>query len=100
METITVTNNGPQTATDIHILTVAPFGVDVAGADSGGSSLFGFTTWTVPSLQAGASVTLHLTLKTSFIHLATGTVQAKILSTGVQDPNDQNNSASNTVKLT
>jgi uncharacterized repeat protein (TIGR01451 family) len=60
--TVTVTNNGPNTANGVTIATDLPLGLTHV-SDDGGGAYVAYATWTVPgALASGASATLHITV--------------------------------------
>jgi uncharacterized repeat protein (TIGR01451 family) len=60
--TITVTNNGPNDATNITVRDVLPAGLTYYSDDSGGNYDSGTGIWTIGGLTSGASVVLNLTV--------------------------------------
>ena len=60
--TVSVTNSGPITATNIDVADQVPDGLGSIGNISNGGSLAGSTvTWTIPTLASGASIDLTFT---------------------------------------
>ncbi|WP_339870323.1 isopeptide-forming domain-containing fimbrial protein, partial [uncultured Algoriphagus sp.] len=60
--TISVTNTGQSDATDLTITDALPAGLSFISADNGGVNNAGTISWTVPTLTAGASIDLMLTV--------------------------------------
>ncbi|WP_339876589.1 gliding motility-associated C-terminal domain-containing protein [uncultured Algoriphagus sp.] len=60
--TISVTNTGQSNATDLTITDALPVGLSFISADNGGVNNAGTISWTVPTLGAGASIDLTLTV--------------------------------------
>jgi uncharacterized repeat protein (TIGR01451 family) len=92
--TLTVTNNGPSTATGVTLSDLLPLGVTYVSDDSGG--LYNRTTgvWTVGTLQVGGSATITITATVD-----TGTAGSTIANTvevgtsDQPDPDPSNNRA-------
>ena len=89
--TVTITNQGPATATNIGALAFLPSGLTVL-AHPGGSEFLGVLAWTKSSLASGASVSYSVTLRASGKVSTSLTVAAA--SIGVADPKPANNVAS------
>ncbi len=59
--TITVTNTGSQTASDVSVADLVPAGLTFVSADAGGSLVTGVVTWSGLSVPSAGSLTLHWT---------------------------------------
>jgi uncharacterized repeat protein (TIGR01451 family) len=96
--TITVTDNGPNNATNLTIADVLPLdptnGLSYASNDSGGSYNVGSGVWTIGTLNNGGSVTLHITATYNAGSGIFVTNTASIRSVDQYDPVTSNNSAS------
>ncbi|MGZ8810217.1 MAG: Ig-like domain-containing protein, partial [Thermoanaerobaculia bacterium] len=92
--TVTITNNGPATATNVAVTDNVPAGLTSVVATPGGGTTYssGTGVWTVGSLANGASATLSIQATVN----APGTVvnTATITASDQVDPNGANNSAS------
>jgi len=62
--TITVTNEGDATASNVQVLDTLPSGVAVIDNPAGGMVVGDTVSWAVPSLAAGASASFSLTVET------------------------------------
>ncbi len=90
--TVTVTNGGSTGATGVQVFDLLPVGLDYVSDDGGGAWVPGTGVWTIPSLAAGASATLHVVAAVA----ATGQVLnvAQITASTPLDTNPANNTAS------
>ncbi|RMF04944.1 MAG: DUF11 domain-containing protein, partial [Chloroflexi bacterium] len=92
--TVTVTNNGPDTATGVVVTDTLPAG-DVSWVSDDSNSAYNTTTgeWAVGSLGNGASATLNIT---ATVNAANGAVVTNTATVGGNeiDPNAANDSAS------
>jgi uncharacterized repeat protein (TIGR01451 family) len=90
--TVTVTNGGAVAATGIQVFDLLPVGLDYVSDDGGGAYVSATGVWTIPSLAAGATATLHVVATVS----ATGQVLnvAQITASTPLDTNPANNTAS------
>jgi uncharacterized repeat protein (TIGR01451 family)/gliding motility-associated-like protein len=95
---ITVTNLGPSDASTIVVNDVFPSGVTFVSANAS-SGTWNSPNWTIPSIVAGASA--NITILTSLGSNLTGTVTntALIQSSGTPDPDNTNNSSSQTTTI-
>ena len=59
--TIVASNVGPNPATNVVVNDLLPAGLTYASDDAGGAYVSGTGVWTIGSLAAGASATLHIT---------------------------------------
>ena len=59
--TIVASNAGPNPATNVVVNDLLPAGLTYASDDAGGAYVSGTGVWTIGSLAAGASATLHIT---------------------------------------
>jgi uncharacterized repeat protein (TIGR01451 family) len=93
--TVTATNNGPGTATNVAITDLLPTGVTYVSDDSGGSYVSGTGVWTVGTLANSASVTLKITATVGSGTGGTTIVNtASVTAVDQADPTPGNNSAS------
>jgi uncharacterized repeat protein (TIGR01451 family) len=60
--TISVTNNGPQTAADVVASDVVPAGTSFVSATGGGTESGGTVTWTIGNMANGASTSVDVTV--------------------------------------
>jgi uncharacterized repeat protein (TIGR01451 family) len=95
--TVTLTNSGPATATNVTVSDVLPAGLSFVGATPSGGTTYDSTTgvWTIPSLANGSSVTLVIRATVDAVGVKTNT--AEITKSDQFDPNTENNQASATV---
>ena len=94
--TVTLTNNGPNSATNVHLTDALPAGLGfVSATPSQGSYASSSGVWTVGTLAAGTSATLSLMAQVA----ATGglTNTATVTDSDQPDPDPSNNSGSSTV---
>ncbi len=96
--TLRVTNNGPNTASNIVLRQTLPSGVSFQSASAGCSISGSTVTCNVASLASGASSTSTITVLASAA--GTATSNANISSATPTDPNSANNSASTSVTIT
>jgi uncharacterized repeat protein (TIGR01451 family) len=95
--TITLSNLGPNTATNVTAQDVLPAGVTLVNTTATqGSYNSGTSTWTVGSIAASASATLTVTVQKSAATSVTNT--ASVSHSDQFDPNTGNNSASVTTQ--
>ncbi len=95
--TVTVTNNGPDTAQGASVTDALPAGLTfVSATPSVGSYNSGTGVWTVGNLANGASATLSLVATVTTHTLLTNTATA---SATTYDPTPANNAASATVNV-
>ncbi len=94
--TITVTNNGPDAASNISVNDLLPLNVTYVSDDSNGAYVRGTGIWTITSLANGASATLNITVTVNA--LTAGSNSNTITNTAcanlATDPNSANNCAS------
>ena len=98
--TLTVTNNGPDSATGIQVTDNLPAGV--TWASDSGAGAYNRTTgvWEVPALATGASTTLSISVTVNAgTSGSTITNTAAITASAVLDPVSGNNSASRSVAV-
>jgi len=92
--TITASNLGPNTASNVVVQDIVPSGVIVTASNVPPGTAFnsGTAAWTIPSLANGAAVSLQLTM----VNPNPGTVTnvARIVSSATSDPNLNNNTNS------
>jgi uncharacterized repeat protein (TIGR01451 family) len=92
---VTLTNKGPDTATDVTITDFVPAGLDLVSADpSLGSYDSGTGLWTISSIPSGAKATLTLSGEVTTAGAKTNT--ATVTGADQFDPVSSNNSASAT----
>src|SRR5206468_6070237 len=96
--TITVTNSGPSTATNVVVSDPLPAGVTSFSWSGNGHSGTGALSDTIASLAPGASVTY--TVVASISPSATGSVPNTATVSAANDTNPANNSATDTDTLT
>lgn len=87
--TITVTNSGPSTASNVVASDVLPTNVVFVSASSGGTTNAGIATWSLGTLAANATTNLTLTVTAPAGGILTNT--ASVNSPG--DPNPTNNTS-------
>lgn len=95
--TLTLTNNGPDTANNVDVTDVLPAGVTYVSDDSGGSYDNTTGVWVVapPLLAAAGAVTIHITATVNAGTLgSTITNTATITSSNRADPDTSNNTDS------
>lgn len=100
--TITVTNNGPNTATGIEITDILPTGVIYAGKNPSQGSYDNKKTqvWTVGTLAVATSATLELTAAVDSGTSGTTIVNVAFLTAADQaDPDETNNVASASITV-
>ncbi len=90
--TLTATNNGPGTATNVVVSDTLPVGLDYVSNDCGASFAAPTLTWNIASLADGASAVCNVTVTVN----ASGTNNATI-SSDQNDPVAANNAAAATV---
>lgn len=87
---ITVTNSGPDTASNVLLGDTLPAGVDYVSNDAGCSETSGVVTCALGDLASGASRVVHITVSAEQAGTWTNTVT---ISSGVADPDASNNTA-------
>ncbi len=99
---VTVTNNGPDTATNINVDDALPSGLSLAGAGiSQGSYDAGTGIWALGTLTSSGTATLNLSVTVDAGTLGnTITNQATASSVDVTDPVTSNNEAAQTLTVT
>jgi uncharacterized repeat protein (TIGR01451 family) len=75
--TLTLTNGGPQTATNVTVTDLLPAGMTFVSSNPGGGTTYNSTTgvWTVASLNSGANVVLTITATTATVGAKTNTAE-------------------------
>lgn len=75
--TLTLTNGGPQTATNVTVTDLLPAGMTFVSSTPGGGTTYNSTTgvWTVASLNSGANVVLTITATTATVGAKTNTAE-------------------------
>jgi uncharacterized repeat protein (TIGR01451 family)/CSLREA domain-containing protein len=96
--TLAVTNNGPNTASNVVLTQTLPSQVSFQGASAGCSISSSTVTCNVASLASGATSSSTITVLANTAGTANST--ASITSSTPTDPNTSNNSASNNVTIT
>jgi uncharacterized repeat protein (TIGR01451 family) len=89
--TVTVTNSGPDAATDVRVSDLLPSGLTYVSDDASGAYVSSTGVWTVGALANGASATLHITATATSPSAVTNTAT---VSSGTYDPTAGNNTAS------
>jgi uncharacterized repeat protein (TIGR01451 family) len=92
--TVTVTDNGPSTATGITVSFALPAGTNFLSSGTGGSYANGFVTWTIPSLTSGNHKNETVAINASAAGSYTVTASAQATN---PDPNTSNNTVNYTV---
>ncbi len=91
--TITVTSNGPASATNVKVTDTLPAGVSLVSNDSNGAFATSTGIWTIGTMASGTTATLNLTVTV----MATSGVEvlntATISGSDSTDPNTGNNTA-------
>ncbi len=90
--TISVTNFGPSTASNVAVVDHLPRGVTFVSANSGGFNDFGNVNWTVPAMLSGAVTNFTLTLTAPASGAFTNHTSA---TSPTDDPNPGNNAPTN-----
>jgi uncharacterized repeat protein (TIGR01451 family) len=94
--TVTLTNDGPSSATGVAVTDLLPAGLNaVSAAPSQGSYVFATGVWTVGTLANAASATL--TVRATVVSSSAQTNTATISAADQFDPDTSNNSSSATV---
>ena len=92
--TLTVTNNGPNTATTVSVADSLPAGVTYVSDDGGGAYNSGTGTWTIGTLANGAGATLNITATVDAGTAGTTITNTATASTADTDPAPANDTAS------
>ncbi|QNP60490.1 DUF11 domain-containing protein [Paenacidovorax monticola] len=96
--TVTVSNFGPNAATNVAVLDLLPAGLTfVSATPSQGAYNSGTGAWTLGTIASGSSATLALTVQAG--SSATVTNSASVGHSDQFDPNAANNAASATVRI-
>ena len=90
--TLTVTNDGPSDATNVVVTDAVPAGTSFVSADGGGGESGGTVTWSLGTIAAGGSVTLHVTVHVHANRTAGLSTTADV-SSAVDDPDPSDDSA-------
>jgi uncharacterized repeat protein (TIGR01451 family) len=101
--TVGVQNAGPQPAAGVVVTLPLPAGtslVSAPGSSSGSKGKISTVTWNLGTLGSGNSATLNLVVKVSAKAGTTITSTASVSSSGPQDPNPANNSATVSTQVT
>ena len=88
--TVSVTNLGPQTASNVVVSDTLPAGLTFVSASGGGVSNNGIVTWTIPSLASTATTNFGLVLKASTVGRFTNAVTTTATTS---DPYSANNAS-------
>jgi len=83
--TITVTNGGPNTATNVTVTDQLPAGLTYVSDNGGGSYVPGTGVWTIASIANGASASLQITATVTASGSITNTAQ--VTASDQSDPN-------------
>ncbi|MBN1221138.1 MAG: DNRLRE domain-containing protein [Anaerolineae bacterium] len=98
--TLTASNAGPDTATNVVVTDVLPAGVTYVADDGGGAYNSGSGVWTVGTLTNGANAALAITATVNSGTLNTTIVNTAVITTADQvDSNPGNNTASVTLTV-
>lgn len=93
--TVTVSNAGPFAATGVSVKDLLPSGLTYVSDDSGGAYIPGTGIWTVGTINASTSATLHITATATSGTINTVTNTAEVFSSNQFDPDSTpNNNAS------
>ena len=87
--TLTLTNGGPDTATNITVTDVIPAGLVVQSSDPDSGTTYASNVWTILSLASGASVTLEIVAQVNDANLLT--YSAQVTASDVADPDSTPN---------
>ena len=88
--TVTVTNNGPETAQSVLVSDLLPSGLTFVSSDAGAAYISGTGAWTVGALANGASASIQIVATVTGHTAITNTATA---SSTTHDPTPANNSA-------
>jgi uncharacterized repeat protein (TIGR01451 family) len=98
--TVTVTNNGPSSASGIQVTDLLPAGVTYVSDNGGGTYNPATGIWWVSPLANGVSASLQITVTVNAgTNGATITNTASITASAQADPNSGNNSASRSLSV-
>ena len=84
--TLTVTNQGPDTAEDVRVTDLLPTGVAWVSDDSGGDYVSGTGLWTVGNLSASGTRQLNITVEVVQVGIITNTAAAFSSTIGANSP--------------
>jgi uncharacterized repeat protein (TIGR01451 family) len=99
--TLTVTNNGPHTALDVTATDTLPAGVTYVSDSCGaGPPVGGVLTWDIGPLALNESVSCTITVTVDAATPQGSITNSAEVSSGTDDPNPANNSASATTRVT
>ena len=87
--TITLTNGGPDTATNVVVTDVIPAGLTLQSSNPAAGTTYASNVWTIPSLASGANVVLTLTVRATTSAALTYTTQ--VTASDVVDPDSTPN---------
>ncbi|RIJ41670.1 CARDB domain-containing protein [Pontibacter oryzae] len=96
--TVTATNNGPNSVSDVTVTDKLPAGVTFVSSSAGASYNATTGVWTIPTLNSGASTTMTLTGTLNQAGTIS-TTAAVNTSSAYYDSNSANNSASNSITV-
>lgn len=96
--TLTLTNNGPSSATNVSLTDILPANISFEGVSTSQGKCSGKATVTcaIGTLSSGASATVKITIKPFTVGTITNSASA---SASVGDPNTANNNASATTQV-
>ncbi len=89
--TITVSNAGPSPATSVQVKDLLPAGLTYASDDGGGAYVSGSGIWTIGTVNASATATLHITATATSTSIGGVTNIAEITASDVPDPDSTPN---------
>ena len=89
--TLTVSNAGPDAAPNVAVKDLLPVGLNYVSDDGAGAYSSGTGVWTVGTVAASGSATLHITATATSASINGVTNTAEITSSGVPDPDSTPN---------
>jgi uncharacterized repeat protein (TIGR01451 family) len=89
--TIAVTNVGPSAATNVQVKDLLPTGLTYVSDDGGGAYASGTGVWTVGTVNASATTTLHIAATATSASVNGVTNTAEVIASDVPDPDSTPN---------